>query len=262
MNQSDNNNFNCRGLFNTGYDIITHICFKYHIGVKAKILIGSFIIVLPALVQYFLFDEPEYLISFILCFSLTLSVFLLTRASLVLTLPFAVISFIYTFFLVVYRKSLGATSIMALMNTQVDVMFNFTVSPMMITASLVFITAFIMYVRFVLLKGKNDHREELIPEGKSYIPITVTIVATCFFIFGYAYVIKAYPFSLSRDSTTYVKIVSAMKKKAEESYKFEGTLCKGYKSMSQETGRPLSCARCARTPLSEPSPCLSSWGAR
>ena len=134
MNQSDNNNFNCRGLLKTGYDIISHICFKYHIGVKAKILIGSFIIVLPALVQYFLFDEPEYLISFILCFSLSLSVFLLTRASLVLTLPFAVISFIYTFFLVVYRKSLGATSIMALMNTQVDVMFNFTVSPMMITA--------------------------------------------------------------------------------------------------------------------------------
>ena len=228
MKKPDNNS-NHRNLLNTGYDILEHICLRYHICVKSKILLNSLIITLPAFVQYLLFDEPEYLLSFILCFSFTASAFLLTRARLILTLPFAIISFIYTFFLVIYRKSLGATSIMALMNTQVDVMFNFTVSPTMITATLIFAIAFSMYLRFIILKGKDDDNEVLLPKNKRYIPITIMVATTFFFLFEYAYVVRAYPFSMSADSTTYVKIVSEMKTTAEKRYDFKGTLRPGHR---------------------------------
>lgn len=227
MNQS-NNNSKYKNIFRVGYSILTDVCFRHHISDRLKVYINSLIITLPALVQYLLFREPEYLLSFVLCFSFAVSSFLLTRARLILTLPFAIISFIYTFFLVVYRKSLGSTSIMALMNTQVDVMFKFTVSPTMITATLILTIVFAVYLRFIILSGGKKGREELIPHGKRYIPVTIMIATTLFCIFGYAYVLKAYPFSLSTDSTTYAKIIFKMKKNAAGKYNFEGTLRPGY----------------------------------
>lgn len=228
MNQPENS-LNHKSFLNSRYEYLRHLCLKYHICFKLKILINCFIIVLPAFVQYLLFDEPGYLISFVLCFCFLISAFFLTRARLILTLPLAILSFVYTFFLVVYHKSLGTTSIMALMNTEVDVMFNFTVSPIMVTATIIFVLAFAMYFRFIILKGADDDNEVLIPKGKGYIPATVMVSTFVFIMLGYGYMTEAYPFSMFNDSTTYVKIVSEMKKTADKRYDFEGTLRPGYK---------------------------------
>lgn len=222
-----------KDIIKAGQSILKHISFEYHISVKLKIFLNSLIIVLPALVQFLFFDEPEYLLSFILCFSFASSAFLLTRARLILTLPFVIISFIYTVFLVIYKKSLGATSIMALMNTKTEVMFDFTVSPKMIPQAILFILVFIMYLRFIILKGKDDDKEVLVAKNNRYLPITIMIATSVFFFFGYKSMIKAYPFSLSYDSSTYVKIISQMKETAEKRYRFEGRLQSGFKEKEE-----------------------------
>jgi glucan phosphoethanolaminetransferase (alkaline phosphatase superfamily) len=139
------------------------------------------------------------------------------------------ISLVYTVFLLIYKKSLGATSIMAIMNTKTEVMFNFTVSPKMIPQALLFMAIFIFYFRFIILKGKDDDKEVLIAKNSRYIAITVLIATSAYFFFGYNSLIKAFPFSLSFNSGTYVKIISQMKKTAETKYRFNGNLQAGFK---------------------------------
>ena len=140
-------------------------------------------------------------------------------------------SFIYTVFLVIYKKSLGATSIMALMNTKTEVMFDFTVSPKMIPQTLLFVIVFILYFRFIILKGKGDDKEMLVEKNSRYLSITIMIATSVFSFFGYTYMIKAYPFSMSYDSSTYVKIISQMKKNADKKYHFEGRLQPGFNDL-------------------------------
>jgi glucan phosphoethanolaminetransferase (alkaline phosphatase superfamily) len=212
------------------HGILKHISFEYHMRLKTKIFLNSVIVVLPALIQFIFFDEPEYLLSFVLCFCFVSSAFLLSRARLIFTLPFVLLSFIYTFFLVMFKKSLGATSIMALMNTQKDVMFNFPVSQKLIPETILLMILFILYIRFILVKSKNDYKELLLAKNNRYIPITLMIATAVFFYFGYDFLIKAYPFSLSADSTTYVKIISQMKKTAETRYHFDGKFEEGFKA--------------------------------
>jgi glucan phosphoethanolaminetransferase (alkaline phosphatase superfamily) len=218
-----------RDIIKAGHSILKHISFEYHVSVKLKIFLNSLILVLPALVQYLFFEEPEYLVSFVMCFSFVFSAFLLTRARLILTLPFVIISFVYTVFLVIYKKSLGATSIMALMNTKTEVMFNFTISPKMIPQIILFIVVFILYLRFIILKGKDDDKEEILSKKNRFIPITLLIASSVFFYFGYPLMVKAYPFSLSYDSSTYVKILSQMKKTTDTRYHFDGRLQTGFR---------------------------------
>lgn len=227
MNQAGKNWF-YRDILKAGHAILKHISFEYHISLKLKIFLNSLIITLPALVQFLFFEEPEYLLSFVLCFSFASSAFLLTRARLILTLPFVILSFIYTVFLVIYKKSLGATSIMALMNTKTEIMFNFALSPKMIPQALLFIIVFALYFRFIILKGKDDDREMLITKNERYLPITIMLATSVFFFFGYNYLIKAYPFSLSYDSSTYAKIISQMKETSKKEYHFNGRVQAGF----------------------------------
>ena len=230
MNQMDKN-WVYKDILKAGHGILKHISFEYHISLKLKIYLNSLIIALPALVQFLLFDELEYLLSFILFFCFATSSFLLTRARLILTLPFVIMSFIYTVFLVIYKKSLGATSIMALMNTKTEVMFDFTLSPKMIPQTILFVIVFTLYFRFIILKGKGDDKEVLIEKNSRYLPITIIIATTVFSFFGYDYMVKAYPFSMSYDSSTYVKIISQMNKTAKTKYHFEGRLQPGFKDL-------------------------------
>ncbi len=230
MNQMDKN-WVYKDILKAGHGILKHISFEYHISLKLKIYLNSLIIALPALVQFVFFDEPEYLLSFVLCFSFASSAFLLTRARLILTLPFVILSFIYTVFLLVFKKSLGATSIMALMNTKTEVMFNFTFSPKMIPVALLFAILSILYFRFITLKGRGDDSEVLVTKEYRYVLITIMIATSAFMFFGYNSMIKAYPFSMSYDSGTYVKIISQMKKTSREIYLFDGRLQPGFKDM-------------------------------
>ncbi|MFZ2654367.1 MAG: hypothetical protein WAX69_05585 [Victivallales bacterium] len=69
-----------KGFFKVLHTILAHISYRYHISLRLKIYINSLIVAFPAFIQYILFDEPEYLISFVLCFGLAASTFLVTRA--------------------------------------------------------------------------------------------------------------------------------------------------------------------------------------
>jgi hypothetical protein len=83
---------------------------------------------------------------------------------------------------------------------------------------------FVLYFRFIIMKGEGDQDEVLIPRGRKYIAVTI-LVAICVFTFlGWNYLLKVYPFSFLHDSSSYVKIVAEMKKVGEEKYKFNGSL--------------------------------------
>lgn len=228
MNQSKNN-WLYKDTLLIIHKLLKHISFEYHISVRLKILINSLIIALPAFVQYLFFDEPEYLISFILCSGLLSSVFLLSRAGLILTSPFVIISFAYTVFLVIYKKSLGSASIMAIFNTKIEVVINFVLSPKMIHGTLMFIIVFIFYLRFIILKRKTHEDEIVLPKEKRFIAVIVMAVTAIFLFLGRNCLVSAYPFSLLRDTGSYVKIVSEMKENETKRYVFNGSLETGFR---------------------------------
>ena len=145
-----------KGALKVLHALLAHISYRYHISLRLKIYINSLILAFPAFVQFMFFEDLEYLISFVLCFGLVASTFLITRARLIFTLPFVLISFIYTAFLVMYFKSLGVTSIMALFNSKTDVILGFLVTPKMITATFALIVVFALYIKFIILKKKDD----------------------------------------------------------------------------------------------------------
>ncbi|HBC87553.1 MAG TPA: hypothetical protein DCZ94_11405 [Lentisphaeria bacterium] len=209
--------------------IFGHISYRYHIGPRLKIHINSLMIVFPAFAQYLFFDELEYLVAFVLCAAFLSSLFLLAKARLLLTLPFVFMSFIYTLFLVIYSKSLGVTSIMALFNTKLEAMVGFATSPKMITGTMAFIIVLLLYVRFIILKGAGEGKEELVPKNKRYIPLLFLIAVPVFFILEMSYFKKAYPFSFMYDSGSYMKILSEMKKSSSAPYFFEGRLDSRFK---------------------------------
>jgi glucan phosphoethanolaminetransferase (alkaline phosphatase superfamily) len=218
-----------KGVFEVPHVLFAYISNRCHVSLRLKIFINSLVMAFPAFVQYIFFDEPEYLISFVLCFGLVSSTFLLTRARLILTLPFVLISLIYTMFLVMYSKSLGITSIMALVDTKVEDMFGFLISPGVIIVTFAFIIVLAFYIRFIILNDKDDEQGQLIPKSKRYVPIAGIIFVLVFFFFENRYFTKAYPFSLMHDSSSYLKIVAEMEESEKKGYSFSGTLENGFR---------------------------------
>jgi len=210
--------------------VIGLIRFRYSIGPRLKIHLNSLILMLPALAQYLFFNELEYLIVFAFCSAFISSLFLLTRARLALTLPFVALSFIYTIFLVIYSKSLGVTSIMALFNTKLEAMIGFATSPKMITATLAFLIVLLFYTRFIILRAPGEDPGPYVSKDRRYIPIILLIAVPIFFAFEMNYFKKVYPFSLLYDSGSYIKILAEMKKTGSTPYVFEGRLDNNFKN--------------------------------
>ncbi len=198
--------------------------FRFRLSLRLRIVVNSIVLPFPAFLQFLFFYDPEYIISFFLCLTFLLSVFFLSRIRLFFSTPLVIASMMYSIYIVLYSKSPGATAIIAVYNTRIEAIYGFMKSPMMITGILVFAVLMFLYTRLILIVDGSDREMEPL-KWKSRLVLVGVMLATVFtYLPIRGHLQMAYPFSVVYDSSSYLKIVSRMKKVAERKYKFSGSL--------------------------------------
>ncbi len=234
MNDSNPSGENTRkSAFRRGWNyfenILSSILYKLHLSKRQRIIINSVIIAFPAMMQYIFFSDQEYIISFFIYFTVVLTVFLTSRVRLIFSFPLVIASMIFSIYITIYHRSIGATAIIAIFNTRTEAIHGFIKSPKMITGMIALVIFLLLYIRVIMIGNRNE--KKILVKGKSRIVLVGAVLVSLFvFLSMRENLMKAYPFSVLYDSRSYISIVSRMKDTAKKEYRFTGSLEPNFKN--------------------------------